>query len=645
MPRILSSRTLRNPLVWCGALIFALAVSLYVQTARFDYLEWDDQLYVSRNTHVLRGLSADSILWAFTDTARKTCNWHPLTFLSHMADVTFFGVDPGPMHLHNAVLHGVDSVLLFAFLVMLIKRLSGGGGFGKTALPDAAGPISEIRAIRSSLPLPSLFAALVATLFWSLHPLRVESVAWIASRKDVLCLFWYLVGSMVYLSGLHRDRNDVATDRGGAARLRDREDFGWRPCAVAVLYLFAFMSKPTAIVFPATAMLLEYAVTRRITWRRNELMVYLAPILGTVTVFVQDIGLALDPGTLPLANRLPNAVSAIGQYVSTTIWPHNLACFYPYEWPVPYRRMIPACIFLVLLAEFLLRHLWPFVRAHPVAAWQCRIVKPAAWNHDDARAQMVLGCGVGLLWFVIALLPVLGLLQVGIAACADRYNHLAGVGFSILLAVVMTRAREWRPRAHVVLAVGMSAVSAVLYAVSYRQVGVWRNQFTVFSHAAKAVKGNHLAECNVGVTLLEEHRCQEALPHLLEAAKALLTEQYTHNLAAVLSRMAGDKSITDVLKRPVAADDPQASMKYHALGLIASYRNLDTSAESFLRKSAELDPREYHVWQQLGFLCERQGRMREAEEMFAKASALNPSERGLRAKLKQIRKQNRTSGG
>jgi len=618
----------RNPLFWCGALIFALSVSLYVQTLPFDFVEYDDQIYVYKNPHVLKGLCLPSLQWAFGNTGVESANWHPLTFISLMTDVSLFGANPGAMHLHNAVLHGVDGVLLFAFLLLLLRALARTPAClpQQTGVPHAA--VEGGRSCGTAFPM-DVWIALLAALFWALHPLRVESVAWVSSRKDVLCLFWYLIGMLVYLSDLARD-----SDRRGS------DD--WRICVTAICFFFAFMSKPTAVVFPATAILLEYALTRRITWRRNEVLFYAAVAFMMVTICVQDAGGALDRSGLRFSLRLPNAIAAIGQYLSTTIWPCHLSCFYPYEVPIPWRRLIPGCMFVLALSYFVFQRLGPLMAAYPAVPWQRNFVRQVEWHGSGEQA--ILGYAAGILWFVVALLPVMGILQVGIAACADRYTYLSGVGLSIVLAVFLKSACAWRRSIRaVVFAVAACAVAA-LYPVAYRQVGVWRNQLTLFSHAERAVKGNHVAYGNVGTWYFNEGRYAEALEQFIECAKALLTPTVADNLASTLSKLAGDDYTNDVFLHPIAEDDPLAAMKYHALGLVACCRKMDDLAETFLKKSLAKNPREYQVWEQLGFICERQERMREAEAMFEKASALNPSERGLRAKLRQIRKRNEEEG-
>lgn len=589
----------------CCVLIFSLSVALYVQTRSFDFVEYDDQIYVYQNPQVMKGLCGPSFAWAFRDSVVTSSNWHPLTFLSLMADVSVFGVTPGTMHLHNAVLHGVDAVLLFLFLLLFWDRMYG----------------------RQAAQRESVWIALLAALFWAVHPLRAESVAWVSSRKDVLCIFWYLIGTLAYLSGLKREHEQITS-------------INWRACAAGTCYLLAYMSKPTAVVFPVTVILLEYAVTRKITWRRNELLLYLAVAFAGVTVYVQDRGGALDPGTLGFSVRFANAVAALGQYVTTTLYPHNLACFYPYEVPIPIRRLVPGWLFLLVFADFLFRQIGPLVKAYPVVPWQAGIAKPAPWTGGEEKAATLLGYTAGLVWFAVALLPVVGLLQVGIAACADRYTYLSGIGLSLVLLVFLRRALAFRRQLRRVVFAVLVLGLAVLYAASYRQVGVWRNQLTLFSHAARVTKGNHLAHCNVGVCYFNEGKFKESLYHFLESAKALMTEQAEHNLASALSKVAGDDYTFDVFLHPIAADDPLAAMKHHALGLIACYRKMDVSAEAYLKQSAGRNPREYQVWEQLGFLYERQERLREAEEMFARASALNPSERGLRAKYKQVKRRN-----
>jgi hypothetical protein len=623
-------RMVRHPPVWCGTLVFLATVSLYVQTRTFDFVEYDDQIYTYQNPHVQQGLCGSSIRWALGNTAATTANWQPLTFLSYLFDVSLFGMDPGAMHLHNALLHGVDSVLLFAFLLLFLKALARvrvmnatmsrePGQEGQRATSDA----------ESRDPTWFLVSALLATLFWSLHPLRVDSVAWVASRKDVLCMFWFLLGHLLYLADLRRD----------CAR-RLAED--WKICVAGVCCILACMAKPTAMVFPCTAALLEYTMTLRISWRRNALFVYIAVIFMAITVCMQDAGGALDRGTLSFSLRLANAVAGVGQYVSSTIWPHNLCCFYPYEVPIPWRRFLPGSFFLLGVLMFILRYLCPILKINPPFSF---LKARTAEKNGVQHPPFILAMTAGLLWFCISLVPVSGLLQVGLAACADRFSYLPGIGLSLALAALLWYAslHEHPLVRNMTIAVAILCLTG-LYGVSYRQVGVWRNQFSLFWHAQHAVKGNHVAYTNVGTCYFNDGKYAEAMEQFLECAKVLNSASAAMNLASALSKLAGDDYIKDVFQHPVDDNDPLAAKKYHALGLLASFRRLDGLATEFLGKSLALNPAEYQAWEELGVICERQEKLHEAEVNFREASVRNPADRGLRAKLRQLEHANRRSG-
>lgn len=606
--------------LWLFPLIFLLALAPYLKSAKFDFVNYDDQIYVYENASITNGLSLASAKWAFGKTVTTTANWHPLTFISLMTDVSLFGVRAGPMHLHNAILHACNSVLLFLFLfeILLCVRK-------RDEVTDAAsGPVSGWTL--SGAYRVEWAAAALGAIFWAVHPLRAESVAWIASRKDVLCVFWYLLGMLVHLRGLTRQSSDNHSDSSDA-----------RACVVAFFFLLAFMSKPTAMVFPVTAMILEYTLTSRVSWRRNQLMVYLMVVFVLVTLYAQGSGGAIMRGGIP-SMQLLNAVAAIGQYVTTTIVPTGLSFFYPYETSVPLRRLVPGILFLCVVADLVLRWLWPRWKTYRATS------NDAMSEENRPPIPPAVLYAAGGLWFLVALAPVVGLVQVGMASCADRYTYLSSIGLALIVA---TAAKDFARHANAIgrwmLTVAAALWIGCLFFLAVRQVGYWKDTVTLLTHAIQVTRGNHVAHCNLAAYYFEKKDFEKAVLHIRQSAILGMTDIYMPRMEAAMTKLAGYDDMLEVLNQEVRDDDPHAAIKYHALGMIASYRKLDASAEAFLRKSVALGGAGYHPWELLGYLCERQGRYEEAEEAYEMAIKLNPERKALRDRIKDA-KRNGMSG-
>jgi tetratricopeptide (TPR) repeat protein len=588
------TRSNRSQILLACVLVFALAWIPYLHSGRFDFVNYDDSTYVYQNDHVRSGLNGGSILWALGPTAATTANWHPLTFLSLMADVSLFGARPGPMHLHNALIHACNAVLLFLLLLHILRFLRPAGQAHAGGLEDA-----EV-----------MGAAALGALFWAVHPLRTESVAWISSRKDVLCVFWFLLGTIIHWRGLVSEPPD--------ARRRPHSDF--RTCLVAVCFLLAFMSKPTAMVFPATAMVLELAATARISWRRNELLVFLMVACALVAVYAQDAGGAISKGH-NLGVQLLNAVAAIGRYVVTTVAPSGLSFFYPYESPVPLHRLVPGILFLCVVADFLLRRVWPL------------------WKAGGAIFHRPALYAAGWLWFLVALAPVLGFVQAGMASCADRYTYLSGIGISIVVALAADGlaqrvAGRWRR----LLAAAAVLWLAALCALAVRQAGVWKGTVTLLNHAVAVRSDNHVAHCNLAAYYFEKKEFWLAYEHIRQSAMTGMTDFYMPRVEAAMTRLGGFTNTADALQMTVRDDDPHAAIEYHGLGMIAVYRKLDAAAEVFLKKSVALGGAGHHPWELLGYLYERQGRHEEALAAFEKASAMEPKRKALKERIREARR-------
>ncbi len=418
--------------------LFLVTFAVYAQVRHFDFVNYDDPDYTTGNAHVRQGLTAQGLEWALT--SRDAANWFPVTWVSHMLDAQFFGSDSGWSHLHNVLLHALAAILLFMFL----ERATG----------------ARWR------------SALVAFIF-ALHPLHVESVAWVAERKDVLsACFWFLtLWAYVWYT----------------------EHPGWGRYLTLVLGLcLGLMAKPMVVTLPFVLLLVDYWPLARL-WQRGRKAIWeKLPLLGlsgaaaAITLLVQQHAGAVK--SLPLQTRLENAMLSSALYLVKTFWPARLAVFYPYPQSFHFLPLAAAGLLLaaVTAGAILLRRRAPY---------------------------LLTGWG----WFAITLLPVIGLVQVGGQARADRYMYIPMVGLLIMLVWGAAEILErWQAK---VLAIPLAAAACLACAVlTWIQLGYWRNTETLFRHALAVTVNNSVAFHNLGSYLMASpDHLSEALVYL-EAA-------------------------------------------------------------------------------------------------------------------------------
>jgi tetratricopeptide (TPR) repeat protein len=427
------------------AVYFALAVSTLIvfwQVRNFDFITFDDNFYVYDNPHVLNGLTAEDIIWAFT--TGHTGYWHPLTWLSLMLDCQLFGPNPGRIHFVSLLFHIANTLLLFA----LLKKMT-----------DALWP-----------------SAFVAAAF-ALHPMHVESVAWISERKDVLSTLFFLLTLLAY-----------------AAYVKRGSLFSY--LAAVLLFALGLMAKPMLVTLPFILLLLDYwplerfefnksafdpdkrAATYRIIIEKIPFFV-LAAIVGVFTFLVQrSVGSLTSIASLPLESRLANACLSYIKYVNKIFWPHDLAIFYPFEGgSVTLLHLLSLVIATIVVFRFR----------------QNRRYLPVGW-----------------LWFIITLLPVIGLIQTGKAAYADRYTYIAYIGLFIMVGWGIPELISKWPHRKIILGILMLAVLTPLAAAARQQVGYWKNTQTVFSHALAVTQNNYLPHLCLAFWWNQQGRLDEA---------------------------------------------------------------------------------------------------------------------------------------
>jgi len=472
----------------------AIAVALvaflpYFQSGKFELINLDDYRYVVY-CPVSNGLSWSNAGWALTDV-RAMANWHPLTYLSFMTDVSLFGANPKAMHLVNAGMHAVAAGMLFFLLSAL---LAGPDCNRKWVVPKTVcGDGGE-----ASWPTAILWAAAFGALAWALHPLRVESVAWISSRKDVLSVLFCLAGLMAHLGDVRAWRGEKARESDWR-RLLDGtalENCSWRWWGALACFVLGYMAKPTMMMFPAFIALIEWLEAGRVRWKPLLLYAAGAVVFLVVTVYAQGEGGAITTD-YPIPYRVLNATVSISIYLRQFVIPEGLAIFYPYD-----QALTPGMI---------------------ASGFSCILGLGALAFACWTRAPVVT-CGV--VWFLVALIPLLGFIQVGGASHADRYTYLSTIGLSLILATILhglLRQGRWTAHAARWGAIGLLSV---LMFLSWRQIGLWRDDPTLFSHALTVTDGNFLAHRNLGIYAYSRYQDHETAIKHLSAFLKMSNRQY-----------------------------------------------------------------------------------------------------------------------
>ena len=545
-----------------GVLLAALALTIvtlavYARLSAFEFINFDDPGYVSDNVHVLDGLSREGLVWAFTTT--RQANWHPLTWLSLQLDAEVGGSSPRAFHATNVVLHTVNVLLLFT----LFARMTG----------------SVWR------------SALVAALF-AVHPLHVESVAWVSERKDVLSTALGLCACHLWVGSLRRPG-------------------GGRRAAACALYGASLLAKPMLVSLPLLLLLFDvWPLRRSESWRR--LVVEKAPLAVLAGASCLATYLAQASGGVvrtltqyPLAARAANAaVSCVG-YLVNAAWPSGLSIFYPYPYAgIPAWKAIGAILLLAVIT---------------LACVKLR-----------SRAPHLL---VGWLWYLVALVPVIGLVQVGSQAMADRYTYVPLIGPFAMIAFSLPQAS--RPARRLVPAAWV-AVIAVLGVLAVRQVATWRDSVTLFTHAVAVTKDNAVAENNLARALFERGRIDEAVAHCAEAVRIAPTlgDAQANLVRGLLAQGKIEDAAARTREGLVAR--PEDSRTHVNAGLVARFEGRDNDALASFKRAIELDPADQEAHLNLGALLASHGRRAEATAEFAEAVRLRPGDPRARKALARI---------
>lgn len=551
----------RRP-VWVVLVLVAVTAAVYHPVAGFDFVNFDDPIWVSENPVMERGLSWEGVRWSFTRGTQRANYWVPMTWLSLFLDRAVYGMAPGGYHFTNLLLHLAAAALLFSVL----RRLSG------DLWPSA----------------------LVAALF-ALHPLHVESVAWITERKDVLSGFFWMLCMGVY---------------GWYGRSPGPARYG----VLCGVFLLGLMAKPMLVTLPLVLVLLDYWPLGR--WGRREPitgsffgrplvekipMFAAVAIIAAMTWITQAQGGAVKPLTeVSLGVRLANTLIAYAWYPVKMLWPARLAAIYPYPHAPSLWAAGGSGLCLAAVTALVIR-------------WRRRVPFAA----------------VGWLWYLVTLAPVSGLVVIGPHAVADRYSYIPLIGLFVLLAWAANGlAGRWRRRgrsgATGALALGLVLWLLVLAGLAHRQVGFWRDGVTLFTRALAVTPDAYLAHNNLGYALADAGRSAEAMTHFHRALELNPDGAEAHNGVGNLRLAAGDPSAALADFQQAMALDPSFAEPLNGAGNALLALGRTASAASLYRRAIALDSEFVQALNNLGQALVAQGDADSAAKAYGRALAIDP---------------------
>jgi protein O-mannosyl-transferase len=590
--------------------LLAVAVFLvFGQTLRYDFVNYDDDQYFYANPQVQHGLTWRGVAWAFQTT--YAANWHPLTWLSLMLDAEIFGSDPAGPHLTNVILHAVNTVLLF----LLLRRLTG----------------AHWR------------SAMVAALF-AIHPLHVESVAWVSERKDVLSGLFFMLTLLCYAKAVTSGRWQVTRTDGQVARIKAAPAsimsrvtcHRSRYCWLALLFFaLGLMSKPMLVTVPFVLLLLDYWPLGRVTsdkWRvtrfripvpqlhpeclrgspHNHLLLEKLPFLvlaaaSCVVTFVAQKGAVQPLAHISLGIRAVNATVSYVRYLYKMFWPVNLAIPYPHHgyWPFWVFGLSAALILAAVLFAIQFRRKFPFL----IMGW---------------------------FWYLGMLVPTIGLVQVGMQSMADRYTYLPLIGMFILLVWGIGEVfKRWLLPAGVIWGMAMLVLGACT-ARTLDQLQYWKSSETLFLHAAVVTKGNYTAHYNLGEYYFNKGRLDEAIDNYRKAIQIRPSyDDALNNLGTTLA-LKGELDEAIARIRESIHYRPDKADAYYNLGNVFVMQHKLDEAVAAYSNALRLKPDYPAAHNNLANVLLTQGHRDAAVQHYREALRLNPGHEGAKRQLRAL---------
>jgi tetratricopeptide (TPR) repeat protein len=561
---------LSRPFLQLLPVLFLIVATLFLfwPVRNCEFINLDDDIYVYDNPQVRAGLTLKGVIWAFT--TMHMGNWHPLTWLSHMLDCELYGLNPGAHHLTSLLFHIANTLLLFWVLKRMTGRL-----------------------------WPSSF---VAALF-ALHPLHVESVAWVAERKDVLSTFFWMLTLWAYI--------------------RYVEQLGFNRYLLAILFfVLGLLSKPMLVTLPFVLLLLDYWPLGRFSFGRGGVQspnpkpspapgqgsfplhlvlekvpfFFLAAVSGVITFVAQQSAEAVQNLELfSLEERIGNALASYLGYIGKMIWPHPLAIFYPHPGILPIWQVAGAGLLLVCGSILVVRGAmkYPYLL-------------------------------LGWLWYLGTLVPVIGLVQVGSQGMADRYTYVPLIGLFIMIAWgIPDILSGWRYR-KATLAVSAGLLLSIFMVVTSLQIKQWHDNITLFTHTLKVTNRNAIIHYNLGVALSNQRKDPEAMVHYKEALWIEPNYVEAHNnLGVTLARQGKDEEAIGHYTEALRIN-PKYVDAHNNLGIALAHQGKNEEALFHFVEAVRINPNYAEAHNNLGNVLSLQGKTQEAISHYTQALRIKP---------------------
>ncbi|MBN1788375.1 MAG: tetratricopeptide repeat protein [Sedimentisphaerales bacterium] len=545
----------RNPdktlfFIICLALTIVI-IAVYYQIWTYDFVSLDDFKYVRSNPDIHSGITFEAVKWVFT--TGYMANWHPVTWLSHMLDWRLFGSNPGAHHITNLIFHIANTLLLFVVLKQMTSAL-----------------------------WPSAFAAAL----FALHPLHVESVAWISERKDVLSTFFWLLTMWAYVRFVHRPKI-------------------LRYLLVVVFFALGLMSKPMLVTLPFVLLLLDYWPLRRCQNNRlGRLVLEKIPLFilsaasVVVTFFVQrNWGAVATAASVPLKFRVFNALISYTGYIGKMFWPSRLAPFYPH--PGRDISLLHTAVSTVLLLAITI----------------------VVLRFAKSRRYLF----TGWFWYLGTLVPVIGLVQVGSQAMADRYSYITLTGLFIMIAWGMPDMfANWHKRKTILWTASL-IVLAMLAMSTYVQKTYWKNSLTLGRRSVTVTQDNYVAHFCLSGDLHERQMLDEAMYHCLEALRIRPDSIEAIRRQGDILQSAGRFAQAVEAYQKCLKAEPNDIKLLNNIGVALSLNGKTDQAVENFNKALKIDPDFAACHANLGYALQAQGKKAEAMKHFERAFQIDPN--------------------
>jgi tetratricopeptide (TPR) repeat protein len=538
-----------KPLLISAALVL-LILAAFEPLLHNTFIDYDNETYILDNPHIRSGFTSQSIAWAFT--SGYAANWHPLTWLSHMADIELFGLNPLGHHLHNLFLHTLATLLLF----WLLYKMTG-----------------------------SVWCSAFVAMFFGIHPLRVESVAWAAERKDVLSAFFWMMTLAAYL---------YYARRGGVLRY----------LLVIVCFALGLMAKPMLVTLPVILLILDIWPLKRV--QKNiaflaleKIPLFILALASCVITYLvqQNTGSMANAESLPWVPRFSNALVSYISYLGKIFWPVDLALLYPYPQHMYLWKPVVSSLLLMALSVFVIFRLYkqPYLAA-------------------------------GWLWYGVSLIPVIGLVQVGSQAMADRYTYLPSIGIAIMISWAIAEFSLKWPYRRMILTV-LSGIAVIAMIAGTRiQITYWKDNITLYEHTLAVTQDNAIIHNFLGQAFLKQGEIDKAFIHLGETLRIQPRYADAHvNMGMILAAKGKNDQALIAYEEAIKLN-PRCFGAYTNLATLKAQQGFLDEAAKYLCQSIDINPTT-EAYFNLGLIMQMQDKKDEAIANHRLALAISPEDR------------------